>query len=1214
MARSPLFDIYDPYGIISQSLPDIPGLDDNDPFAVVPVRSRRPRVEDLMPEDEQVSMLRSLANRGASGLSALGWLLDTPGSMVRGALAEGPWKGLSALWETSDERVTGRELLREYGLAGDEDNWGNFGGGLASEILLDPLTYASLGLAPLLGGVAKTAAGKAAAKAGMFGGDLGLIAKKAVDAGKRGAGYGRMQLQRETPEAFFDILSQFDPAEASRLRGQFMDVAGDQATELLGKRMSGSNRVGLPFMGDTGYDLFGEAYGDFITKAADQVGQTARGIPGLGPVLRGAEALVSGRVMGEVDEAKQWRARRASERDRLGLAAGNREVAELFTPIAQQVGFEKWQDNAWRSQFDEAFTLAMENQRGSTTWDALPEDIRNLFTPGGTGHQLVNNARAIQKEELLRSAEMGVPVDGAGLPYGIGYMSRQKVYPDSPRMPDGYLAPQERAMDQGLELFGLSGGEGARRDYTQAFPRWVLNKMARDGDFQSNLREAMRRPAGERLDDYDLQTTIDNWLRTNAPEYMQKVAEEGGDSPFSYMLRNVDDIDSDAGLAAAERMSKAYRDLADRFAGLPQNYAEEGLPFFGSGIADFSRYVTGRSRLRSNAQALYEELADMLKAGATPDVPEFSSLSVQDALKAFGLDVTQQVDEAGNVTGRSAAERQLANAMGIQGFPADNLDVLDTLRLPTDFIEEMKKRTQRARVPYEAKGLLKGIDQYTQAFKSLALLFPSRYSRDLYSGAFSSAMRGLFNPLDSYAAYKAGRGEYGPLARRLATAPGYENLTEDERILKFLTGAGGEQLTQNNVLDDMGRQASNLNAPDLFPGSTGNYTQGLRESMRRNPNPLAIFRKGPDGKWGFNPNFLFWSQRTRQGNPNWLLDAGDRAATATDATNRIGAYLAAVRKGNTPEAARDLADLTQVNYRPENFTAFEREFVKRLIPFYSFTKGIAPLVYEDIVNRPAGLMGQTIRATNRAAEPSEDRFTPEYLRQSAAIPLDGDIPFLGLDTPGVTRFLTNIDLPYEGLINLFTPGVSNTLVGQAGDAFMRTGQNLLGQTNPLLKAPLEWFTNRQFYSGRQLSDLYSMLEQSLGPAGRGIEQLLYNAPGGSRIAGVFRQIMDDRIDPSEKAAKFLFNTLTGLKLQDVDQERTVRLAARTTLNDLLDQAKGMQTYENIFIKPEDLEKLPEAEKRQYLLYRVLQSQASREARERKKREQLMDPLEMLGAF
>lgn len=150
---------------------------------------------------------------------------------------------------------------------------------------------------------------------------------------------------------------------------------------------------------------------------------------------------------------------------------------------------------------------------------------------------------------------------------------------------------------------------------------------------------------------------------------------------------------------------------------------------------------------------------------------------------------------------------------------------------------------------------------------------------------------------------------------------------------------------------------------------------------------------------------------------------------------------------------------------------------------------------------------------NRSSEPSENQFTPEYLRQSAAIPLDGAVPFLGLETPGITRFLTNIDLPHESVLNLFTPGVSNTLPGTIGGALAKTGSNILGQSNPLIKGPLEYVLNRQFYSGRQLSDLYSVLEQSLGPTGRGLEQVAVNLPGGSRAIGAFRQAIDHASAP-----------------------------------------------------------------------------------------------------
>jgi hypothetical protein len=175
---------------------------------------------------------------------------------------------------------------------------------------------------------------------------------------------------------------------------------------------------------------------------------------------------------------------------------------------------------------------------------------------------------------------------------------------------------------------------------------------------------------------------------------------------------------------------------------------------------------------------------------------------------------------------------------------------------------------------------------------------------------------------------------------------------------------------------------------------------------------------------------------------------------------------------------------------------------------------------------------------------------------------------------------------------------------------MKTGSNILGQSNPLIKGPLEYILNRQFYSGRQLSDLYSMLEHDIGAWGRPLEQVVVNAPGGSRLLGLLRQARDERISPAERAAKLFFNALTGLKFQDVDQDKTVRLAARTTLNQLLDQAPGMSTYENLFIKPADLAQLSPQEQRQYLLYRVLQSEAAKRARLKKQAEE--DPMAVLG--
>lgn len=64
-------------------------------------------------------------------LGMAGSAISAPGDYTRGALAG-----------KFGERMGGRDLLRHYGVAGQDDNWGNFLGGMATDVLTDPLTYA----------------------------------------------------------------------------------------------------------------------------------------------------------------------------------------------------------------------------------------------------------------------------------------------------------------------------------------------------------------------------------------------------------------------------------------------------------------------------------------------------------------------------------------------------------------------------------------------------------------------------------------------------------------------------------------------------------------------------------------------------------------------------------------------------------------------------------------------------------------------------------------------------------------------------------------------------------------------------------------------------------------------------------------------------------------------------------------------------------------
>ena len=163
----------------------------------------------------------------------------------------------------------------------------------------------------------------------------------------------------------------------------------------------------------------------------------------------------------------------------------------------------------------------------------------------------------------------------------------------------------------------------------------------------------------------------------------------------------------------------------------------------------------------------------------------------------------------------------------------------------------------------------------------------------------------------------------------------------------------------------------------------------------------------------------------------------------------------------------------------------------------------------------------------------------------------------------------------------------------------------------MIKAPVEYVTNRQLYSGRDLSDLYSVLERDIGEIGRPLEQLAVNfVPFGSRAIGTYRQLTDNRLDSADRYTKAAWNLLAGAKLTDIDQERSKQLAARQMLNELLSSTPGVRTYENITVPEDVLRAMPREQQQQYLLYRIIQSEAAKRARERKKQEP--DPMQLLG--
>lgn len=1208
MARSPLFDIYDPGGILQQQaqyglLPDAD--EELDPIGIVPLGPRKPTLSDLMPEEEKKTWLRSLASMGASGLSGLGWLLDTPGAVVRGTLSGGLGKGLAALWETTDDRVEGRELARQYGLAGKDDTWSNYLGGLATEILLDPLTYGSLGLNAVLGKGAKTAGGRAAQGAGLLD-DFDLYAKNVKKMGTREA------MREATARELLEKI----PEKAARDEAtqRFLNLAKNDQT-LLDQPLAQMNRVSLPWVYEGAADLYGKNVGDFVAKAADKLGDSAKLNPYTGPAVRGIQAAFDPNVLGMTDYDRQWEARAISAARRSSEKDARRTL----------IGLQMDADNALRKS-------------GSSLQDFSP-DLRDYFEHGHTDmwrperpelsdlpevRKLMGWFDGYKQQAVDQAARLGIPLDEFTSRADVGFFPRQQAVFDvqmKPKWPAGVTPNerQKRGYTQGSTVAPLTDNAGRGRKVYTDIPGGTrtLNAMSLDRELQESLRGADGPRARQLLQDWwakngDGESDLYGWIDQLSDEgdFVHSVPDLPSTHPTSLALKDIQEriaratLGGEEGLVASlKKQAKGlaeqakidsreyyrdslYNELADFNRTLDPQHAERNLPVFGqNSFNELSRYVMGRTRVGTNATELMGLLKGKAERQAKDLVTGGVNYDAYETLKKLGF------------TGETAPE-VLSKQLGVS--PED----LANVSFNKKFVDDWSSVIQRGMTPPEIAPIMQAYDNFTKSFKTLALLWPARYTRDAYSGMAAAAAKGAFSPSDWWAGTRIRKGDYSAIPNKLRHLPDYQGLTDEQIVRKFLTDAGAEGLGTSTVSDELTQGVAGAQVKELYPGMA--RPQDLQELAERVRNAQLVR--------GWNPLNSDWSPfavRGSGGNRNPLLEAGDRAAEFTDAGNRYGTYLNQIRKGKSPSEAARIADLTQVNYR--NSTYIEREYLKRALPFYSYSRGILPLIADQLIDQPTGLLGLSTRAINRAGSGSEDSFVPEYLRQSASVPVPNSFPLIGLDQDSkLKRFLTNIDLPWESVINLVTPGTGNNVFDKVGNSVRKTALNLLGQTNPLIKGPLELATNRQFYSGRQLSDLYSLLEQPLGSPGRVLEQVIVNTPGGSRILGAVRQGMDDRLAPGDKWSKFLFNALTGLKFQDVDEERTKRLAARDMLNQLLETTPGVRTFENIDIPPDVLAKMPEQQKRMFLLYRIIQSEAAKRARDRKKREMAMDPLQVLG--
>jgi hypothetical protein len=240
-----------------------------------------------------------------------------------------------------------------------------------------------------------------------------------------------------------------------------------------------------------------------------------------------------------------------------------------------------------------------------------------------------------------------------------------------------------------------------------------------------------------------------------------------------------------------------------------------------------------------------------------------------------------------------------------------------------------------------------------------------------------------------------------------------------------------------------------------------------------------------------------------------------------------------------------------------NLTGFERGVVRRVIPFYNWSRQNIPSVVKEIVELPGGKLATAIKASQEAKGEHPGFVRPD-IASGVALPL-------GAEENGQQRYLSGLGLGFEDLGKLLGPG------------------GVVGQLNPLIKYPLETATGRQANTGRDMRDLHSRLGDLLGQPMPAAENLIANSPGG-RILSTLGTLADERKGPLEKAV----NLLSGARVSDIDVESARRAAVRDYIAQAM-HGPGISQFADFSVKPENIPLLTPEQQRLLQLHRVLQS-------------------------
>jgi hypothetical protein len=268
-----------------------------------------------------------------------------------------------------------------------------------------------------------------------------------------------------------------------------------------------------------------------------------------------------------------------------------------------------------------------------------------------------------------------------------------------------------------------------------------------------------------------------------------------------------------------------------------------------------------------------------------------------------------------------------------------------------------------------------------------------------------------------------------------------------------------------------------------------------------------------------------------------------RISEGRDHYIRLAHYIDALKKSSKPfEQAVEDAAATVRKWHPDgmDLTAFERNVMRRMFPFYSWTRKAMPLIIESLVATPGKVMAypkaqymlQNMLGiqTGPMSDPfPQDQLFPDWIREKGIGPITaGNIPLIG------GMFGAPDDYT---VVNPGNPSMD--LISQ----FNNPGKMAMGMINPAARIPIELATGREAQTGAPIDGITDT------------DYIVKQIPGLShagRATGEFG--VSDTTKENSSGINFqnIFNMLTAMGVQNT------KPYVKSAEFDLRDYLKGLR--------------------------------------------------------